>query len=40
MTESRMIDNPYAFGKIMQALQVYGFQLIKPGFVGVDFIAQ
>ena len=40
MTESRMIDNPYAFGKIMQALQVYGFQLIKPGFVGVDWIAQ
>ena len=40
MTESRMIDNPYAFGKIMQALQIYGFQLIKPGFLGVDWLTQ
>jgi len=40
MTESRMIDNPYAFGKIMQALQIYGFQIIKPGFLGVDWLKQ
>jgi hypothetical protein len=40
MTDSRMIDNPYAFGKLMQALQIYGFQIIKPGAIGVDWIAQ
>jgi hypothetical protein len=40
MTESRMVDNPYAFGKLMQALQIYGFQVIKPGFVGVDWLKQ
>jgi hypothetical protein len=39
MTESRMMDNPYAFGKLMQALQIYGFQVIKPGFIGVDWLA-
>jgi hypothetical protein len=40
MTESRMVDNPYAFGKLMQALQVYGFQIIKPGFLGVDWLTK
>jgi hypothetical protein len=40
MTESRIVDNPYAFGKMMQALQIYGFQVIKPGFLGVDWLAQ
>jgi hypothetical protein len=40
MTESRIVENPYAFGKMMQALQIYGFQIIKAGFVGVDWIAQ
>ncbi|CAB4174740.1 hypothetical protein UFOVP1138_41 [uncultured Caudovirales phage] len=40
MTESRMVDNPYAFGKLMQALQIYGFQIIKAGFLGVDWLAQ
>jgi hypothetical protein len=40
MTESRMVDNPYAFGKLMQALQIYGFQIIKPGFLGVDWISK
>jgi len=40
MTESRMIDNPYAFGKLMQALQIYGFQIIKPGALGVDWLTK
>lgn len=38
ITESRIIDNPFAFGKMMQGLQVYGFNIIKPQLVGVDFI--
>ena len=38
ITESRIIDNPFSFGKLMQGLQVYGFNIIKPSFVGVDFI--
>jgi hypothetical protein len=38
ITESRIIDNPFSFGKMMQGLQVYGFQIIKPEFLGVDFI--
>jgi hypothetical protein len=38
ITESRIIDNPFSFGKMMQGLQVYGFQIIKPELVGVDFI--
>jgi len=37
ITESRIIDNPFAFGKMMQGLQVYGFNVIKPQFIGVDF---
>lgn len=37
ITESRIIDNPFAFGKMMQGLQVYGFQIIKPAMLGVDF---
>lgn len=37
ITESRMIDNPFGFGKLMQGLQVYGFNIIKPSVVGVDF---
>lgn len=37
ITESRIIDNPFAFGKMMQGLQVYGFQIIKPQMLGVDF---
>jgi hypothetical protein len=40
MTESRIVENPYAFGKMMQALQIYGFQVIKPGFLGVDWMGQ
>lgn len=40
MTESRIVENPYAFGKMMQALQIYGFNLIKQGFVGVDWVSQ
>jgi hypothetical protein len=40
MSESRMIDNPFAFGKLMQALQIYGFQLLKNGLIGVDWVAQ
>lgn len=37
ITESRIIDNPFAFGKMMQGLQVYGFNIIKPQLLGVDF---
>lgn len=37
ITESRIIDNPFAWGKLMQGLQVYGFQIIKPTLLGVDF---
>ena len=37
ITESRIIDNPFAFGKMMQGLQVYGFGIVKPGLLGVDF---
>jgi hypothetical protein len=38
ITESRIIDNPFSFGKMMQGLQVYGFNIIKPSVVGVDFL--
>jgi hypothetical protein len=38
ITESRIIDNPFAFGKMMQGLQVYGMNIIKPSLIGVDFI--
>lgn len=38
ITESRIIDNPFSFGKMMQGLQVYGAQIIKPALLGVDFI--
>jgi hypothetical protein len=38
ITESRTIENPFSFGKLMQGLQVYGFDLIKSDTVGVDFI--
>lgn len=38
ITESRIIDNPFSFGKMMQGLQVYGFNIIKPALIGVDFI--
>lgn len=38
ITESRIIENPFAFGKMMQGLQVYGFNIIKPILVGVGFI--
>lgn len=38
ITESRMIENPFSFGKMMQGLQVYGSSIIKPSLLGVDFI--
>ena len=38
ITESRIIDNPFSFGKMMQGLQVYGGQSVKPNQLGVDFI--
>ena len=38
ITESRIIDNPFSFGKMMQGLQVYGFNIIKPPLLGVDWI--
>lgn len=38
ITEKRIIDNPFAFGKMMQGLQVYGGQSVKPAALGVDFI--
>lgn len=38
ITESRIIDNPFAWGKLMQGLQVYGFNIIKPELIGVDFV--
>lgn len=37
ITESRIIDNPFAFGKMMQGLQIYGFNVIKPQFLITDF---
>ena len=38
ITESRIIDNPFSFGKMMQGLQVYGGQSVKANQLGVDFI--
>ncbi len=38
ITESRVIDNPFAFGKMMQGLQVYGSNVVKSALLGVDFI--
>lgn len=38
ITESRIIDNPFAWGKLMQGLQVYGFNIIKPSLIGIDYI--
>ena len=35
---SRIIDNPFSFGKMMQGLQVYGFNVIKAPMLGVDFL--
>ena len=40
ITESRIIDNPYGWGRLMQALQVYGFNVIKPDAIGIDFVSQ
>ncbi len=37
ITESRIIDNPFSFGKLSQGLQVYGMQIIKNMCLGVDF---
>jgi hypothetical protein len=37
ITESRIIENPFAFGKMMQGLQIYGFNIIKPQLLGVDY---
>lgn len=38
ITETRIIDNPFAWGKLYQGLQVYGFNIIKPQLLGVDFV--
>lgn len=38
ITESRIIDNPFSFGKMMQGLQVYGFNIVKSIAVGVDYL--
>jgi len=38
ITESRIMDNPFSFGKMMQGLQVYGAQIVKNALLGVDFI--
>ena len=38
ITESRIIDNPFSFGKMMQGLQVYGAQVVKPQLIGYDVI--
>lgn len=37
ITESRIIENPFAFGKMMQGLQVYGMSCIKANMIGVDY---
>jgi hypothetical protein len=37
ITESRIIENPFAFGKMMQGLQVYGLSCIKANMIGVDY---
>lgn len=34
ITESRVIDNPFSFGKLMQGLQVYGFKVSNPEAIG------
>jgi len=38
ITESRIIQNPFAFGNMMQGLQIYGFNVVKPALLGVDFL--
>lgn len=38
MEKNRIIDNPFSMGKMMQAIQIYGFNVIKPQILGVDFI--
>jgi len=37
ITESRIIENPFSFGKMMQGLQVYGFSVVKGNMIGVDY---
>jgi hypothetical protein len=37
ITESEILSNPFAYGKMMRGLQVYGMQVIKPQLLGVDF---
>lgn len=34
ITESRIIDNPFSFGKLMQGLQVYGYKVSNPEAIG------
>lgn len=34
ITENRLIDDPNDFGKLMQGLQVYGYETIKPEALG------
>lgn len=38
ITESRIIDNPFGFGKLMQGLQVYGYNVLKPEAIGISWI--
>jgi hypothetical protein len=37
ITESRIIENPFSFGKMMQGLQVYGMSVVKANMIGVDY---
>jgi hypothetical protein len=37
MEKSRIIENPFSMGQMMQAIQIYGFNVIKPQLIGVDF---
>lgn len=37
MEHSRIIDNPFSMGKLLQNVQIYGCNVIKPGLIGVDF---
>ncbi len=40
MTEQRTIDDPDDFGKITEALQAYGYKVVKPEALGHGYIAK
>lgn len=38
IVKERLIDNPFQFGTLLQGVQAYGSEVVKAGFIGVDFI--